>query len=376
MSHHSPGAPGAPDDERRRRAEQETTQQPVIGPDGRPVQQEQQPHQQQSPQQQRQQPYAGPPAPPQSLGQGFGQGSGQGFGQGAGQQGGYQPPLQPQQPQYGPGSGPEAPPPQHQQQFGQPGQYGQTGQYGQAGQFGQPGQPGQQAQPGQPAQQPGAQQPQQPYFPPGAQPCFPLAPTTLSQPARLLGWIPVAIAILAFIGCFGTWATAKVSGSYLGTNLSISSSVNAFDHQSCKGTGAGAGACDEQGSGSDSSGSSGDASPSATGNDGDSLWEGWVVSLVALLVAGLGVIRGLGRRVAALPAAITAAVGGLVIIGLAVYRLIWIGNKSGDFADAMKTSGMPTGFETSLTSGWGLWLVLVMGVAMLAAGVGGTVKRR
>ncbi|WP_265442896.1 hypothetical protein [Flexivirga meconopsidis] len=332
MSHNSSGVP---DDERRRRAEQETTQQPVIGADGRPWQP---PQQQQGPPPPPQ-PYAGAPAPPQSLGQGFGQRSG----------------AQPQQPPQ-PQPQPQFQQPQHQQPQPQPQQHFQ-----QQPQYQQPV-------PGQP--HPG----QQPYFPQGTQPCFPLVADKLSQPARLLGWIPVAIALIAFIGCFGTWATAKVSGSYLGTSMSISSSVNAFNHQSCKGTGAGAGACDEQANGNNGSSDS-SSSPSATGDEGGDLWEGWVVSLVALLVAGLGVVRGLGKRVAALPAAITAAVGGLVLIGLPVYRLIWIGDKSGDFADSMKSSGMPSGFDTSLTSGWGLWLVLIMGVAMLAAGIGGAVKR-
>ena len=190
----------------------------------------------------------------------------------------------------------------------------------------------------------------------------------LSTPAKLLGWAGVVAAVIAFLACFAPWAKASIDGSYLGRSISVTQKVNAFEHASCSASSGAGEACDDN----DSSSSS---SASATDDD-ESVWEGWVISVVALAVVVLGVLRGLGKRQLALPAAIATAVGGLVLLALPIYRLIWIHGKQDDFKDVMSGSSLPSGFDTSLTAGWGLWLVLAMGLVMIAIGGVGALRRQ
>lgn len=280
--------------------------------------------------------------------------------QGQPQYGGPQPPYPPQQGQQPPW--PQQPGPQ------QPGQppYGGPA-YGQ----GQPVPPGNQGYAPQPQfQQPYGQQfPQQPGQQPFGQQPYGAPPATgSSMPSRLLGWLMALFAVLAIVFCFGPWASAKASSTVM--PVSVTMSVNAFNHQSCSGSSE---TCDEaQKSGS---GSSMSGSPASDGEDG-SIWEGWVIAVLGAAVIVLGVLRGLGKRALAVPAAVVAGVGGLAVLGMTIYRWSWIHDKAGDVEDAINASGGMSKVDFHFGTGWGLWLTLVAGVLLVLAGAGGLVKRQ
>lgn len=247
---------------------------------------------------------------------------------------GQQPQGNPQHPGYGaPQQQPGYGPPQPQFQGGPPQQFGQ-----------------------QPYQQPPFNQ--QPYGAPVA--------TGPSVQSKVLGWAMTLFAVLAIAFCFGPWASAKVSSNVL--PISASMSVNAFNHTSCTGPGD---TCD------DSSGSSSSATSTSSSDDDGSLWEGWVIAVIGAVVIVLGVMRGLGKRALSVPAAAAGTVGGLVVLGLTIYRWSWIHDKVGEAKDEMKASGgMADNISFHFGTGWGLWLTLVAGLLLLLAGVGGLVKRQ
>ncbi|HWC23132.1 MAG TPA: hypothetical protein VG502_12605 [Flexivirga sp.] len=225
--------------------------------------------------------------------------------------------------------------------------------------------------PGGPPQQfgqpPHAQQPyqQQPY---GQQPYGAPAATGPSSRSKLVGWLMALFAVIAIACCFGPWAEAKVSSTMM--PISASMSVNAFNHTSCSGPGD---ACDE----SDSDSSSTSATGISSDDEDGSIWEGWVIAVIGAAVIVLGVLRGLGKRALSIPAAVAGAVGGLVVVGVTVYRWSWIHDKAGEANDELNASGgMAGSIDFHFGSGWGLWLTLVAGVLLLLAGVGGLVKRQ
>lgn len=207
-------------------------------------------------------------------------------------------------------------------------------------------------------QQPQNQQPydQQPYGAPVA-----AGPSTGS---KAVGWVMALFAVLAIAFCFGPWASAKVSSNVL--PISASMSVNAFNHTSCSGPGD---ACDDS--------SSTSATSTSSDDEDASIWEGWLIAVIGAVVITLGVLRGLGKRPSSIPSAVAGAAGGLVVVGLTVYRWSWIHDKAGEAKDDLKASGGIAGnIDFHFGAGWGLWMTLVAGLFLLLAGVGGLVKRQ
>lgn len=142
----------------------------------------------------------------------------------------------------------------------------------------------------------------------------------ISQPARLIGWISVAIGVLAIIGCFGAWVTLD---------------AGVFGHISMNGYGQVSGTVN--------------SSP-------DDVKDGVVVTVLAVVAIVFGLLRGLGKI--ALAAAITILVMGVLSAATTIY----------DFGDVSSNSGGSVG--------WGLWLSLVASIGLLGAGVAGIIKRK
>lgn len=233
-------------------------------------------------------PYGAPQQrqPPQGYGQGPGQGYGPGYAQGQ------------QQPQQYSG----------QQQYGAaPGQWG-----------GQPGF-GQQAYAGAPGASTGR---------PGGL-------------GKTLGWVLVALGLLAIVGCFGPWAKVDANIPMFG-NIHITAN--------------GLGGTSDNMPSSSSSGSS------DTSND---IKDGWVVLVAALGVIVVGLLRGLGKLPK--PAAWGAAVLGLVIAGIGIYDWSDVSDKAQTAKDQMEAAA--SGVSVSAGAGWGLYLVLLMGIGIVVAGV-------
>lgn len=185
----------------------------------------------------------------------------------------------------------------------------------------QPQQPYGQQPYGQPQQQYGhPMQPygQQPYGAPTYPGATPKAP--LSQASRTIGWISVAIGVLAIIGCFGAWISVDLGG---------------FGHISMNGYGQVSGTVSE--------------SP-------DDVKDGVLVTVFAVVVIVVGLLRGLGKI--ALAAAITILVMGVFTAATAIY-------------DASDVSS-----NTGANVGWGLWLCLVASIGMVGVGIAGIIKRQ
>ena len=306
-----------------------------------------------------QQPYAGQPGhqqgpPPQQPGYGapggqppaYGQpqqpyGSDQGYQrppqQAAGQQPyggqpGYQqgPPQQGQQP-YAGGPGHQQGPPPQQPGYGAPG--GQPPAYGQPAGQRQPygGQPGYQQGGFGAAGYPGVQQKQ-------------TAP--VSGAAKSIGWAILVVCIVAIIGSFGTWLTEQLNLGALG---SYHLSMNGFGHISS------------------------DFPASANSSQDGSAHDGMVVTVAAVIVGIVAVMRGFGKAV--VPSSILSLIAGLITLGVSIYDIIDIGNKS-DELQAKISEGATSGATASMSTGWGLWLVLITGILLVVLGIAGIVKRR
>lgn len=226
----------------------------------------------------------------------------------------------------GPQSAPSASPgPQQgygQQWSGQPGHSGQ--QFGQQQSYGQPGQQFAQQQPHvQPSQQFG----HQPYGQPG------MAPTSAGSLGRILGGVILGAVLLAIIGCFGTWAKAQVLGYKM--------SINGFGSVTSNIPGTNEGGAD-------------------TGHDG-------VFVLVLALVAAAGGVALLLRKFWR-PGAIVSAVAGLLVVVIGLIDLVDINDKLGDMGPEASSLGAEGG------AGWGLWLVILSGIVMLATGIVGALR--
>lgn len=188
--------------------------------------------------------------------------------------------------------------------------------------YGQQPQGNPHAQPyGQAPGQPYGQQPMAPYGQPYAGYPGALAPKApLSQLARNLGWVAVAAAILAIIGCFGAWITVDAGIFHL--------SMNGFGQVS-----------------------------GAAGESAGEVKDGVVVTILAVVVIVFGVVRGLGKI--SLAAGIVTLVMGLLSLATTIYDV-------GDVSDNLSGASV----------GWGLWLCLLMSIAISTVGVVEIVKRK
>jgi hypothetical protein len=288
-----------------------------------------QPHQ---PQHGGQQPGYGQPGQP-SLGQGYGQ-AGQ-------QQPGYGQP-QPQQPQYG----------GQQPGYGQPQQqaYGQQPQYG-----------GQQPAYG---QQPYGQQ----HYGGGFQPAG--APVAVSGGAKGIGWALLLACVAVIVGSVVTWASFEMTSS--GGN------VPGVPGQSLEVSVSGIGKCSSPNSQVAEACNNPEQASQQAGSpmtEADEMKDGWVTLGFALVVGVLALIRGIGK--VPMLGAIGGAIGGLIITGIGLYDYFDISDQASDM-EQQSSSGVPgaPSFEASLSAGWGLYLVIVAGIAMIVLGVIGAVKRR
>lgn len=303
--------------------------------------------------------YPGQPGP-------HGGGQGHGGQHGGGQQGGPYPGGQPPQQggrsmgqQYGGGQG--AP----QQSYG--GQQGYPGQGPQGG-----------AGHGQPQQAYGGQG-QQGY---GQQPTYGqqyAGQQTAQRPAsgmgKMLGWVLAAVAALALLGSFGTWMSFSfeapgVPGS--GGSMSGIGSLSADDPRAQQ-------QLDQDSSSGDSEQTFGLISKS----NGATL-DGWIVIALALGAIAVGVLMGLGRRGKLFP-----AVGlglGLVALLVGLLNFFDVRDAAGQLESQMNqleqqqnNSGIPMpmpDINVEMGAGWGLWLVLLSALAMIAVGAAGLVKSR
>ena len=216
---------------------------------------------------------------------------------------------QPQGPAQQYGGQPYAQPPygQPQQQYGPPPQQG----YGQPqGAYGAPQPYGGQSY----GQQPYGGQP--PYGAPAVKQAAPM-----SQGARTWGWVAAVAGILAIIGCFGAWVTVD---------------AGLFGHISMNGYGQISGTVHES---------------------SDDVKDGVLVTIFAVIVIILGIVRGLGKL--GLTTAISILVLGLLSLATCIYDV----------------SDVTSNLEGS-SVGWGLWICLLASIAMSVGGLVGIIKRR
>lgn len=268
-------------------------------------------------------------------------------------------PYSPQQPAYG-SPVPDNNQPQQYGQSGQPQQYGQPQPYGQQPQqYSQPAYDAQQqyAQPQQYGQQPQqyGQQPQQyggqPYGAAGyGQQAA--AKTPVSSLARV-GALGAALAsVLAIVGSVLNWFTATLNIPLLAKG-DIGVTANGV-------------------------GAVGVTLPNNSAilrqfadnvtSDGG-ITTGWIMIVVAVVVLALSALTLLGKL--PLPGAIAAIAGGLIILGLAIYKITQIST----FLDTNKLKDAGVELTATYTPGVGLWVALVAGILMAAAGVLGLLRR-
>ena len=276
---------------------------------------------------------------PQQGGPGYGQGQ-QGGGQYANPQ------------QGGPGYG--------QGQQGGPGYGGpaQGGQYGgpQGGQYGGPqggpgyGQPQHPQQGGPYGNQPQGQwnQPQGGYGQPG----YSGASATTTRPSGLgktLGWALLALGLLLALVTFGTWASANVKMNTSGYNFDMSYSINGFGSESYEGLPPGADKPDE----SDQEGRDPFGLP---------------ILLMGIGIAAMGVLRGLGKggRIGGIVAAALGAIATILAL------LDWSEVK--EDMDKLKDTAT-SGAQVDISTGWGLWMALLLGLATIAVGLVSALKK-
>lgn len=274
-----------------------------------------------------------------------------------------------QQPQGGPGQYPPVPGQAPQQQYPSQGGY-PSGQPNQQGQFGQQNQPGQgygsqpqgnypsggyasqgaphsSGAPGnnqqwnsQPAAGHGfaAQNNQQQYGQFGQNGSFATTDTKAKPKAgigRTMGWGVVAAALLAIIGCFGTWVFVKVGSSFGDFNASTN------------------------GLGMESSNAPEGRSTGAA--DQEKVTDGWLILIPALIALALGVLRAIGR--VRKPVMWGAVAMGLVAAGVAIYDWFDVRSDLKDLKAQMSSLGDQASFSAG--SGWGLTLCLIAGIALV-----------
>ncbi|WP_050671561.1 hypothetical protein [Luteipulveratus halotolerans] len=254
---------------------------------------------------------------------------------------------QPQQPSYGQQGQPSYGQQQGQQpSYGQPQQpsYGQQG-YGQQAQqgYGQQASYGQGAQPGYGQQQGYGQA----AYAGGAAPVA----TKASGIGKILGWVLLAVAVLAIIGSVVTWAKVSMSGDGLSVDVSITGLGNTSAHSDNPLVQA---QIDKQGT------------DSITGED--EAKQGWFTLIAAIVVAVVALLRGLGKI--RLPAAIVGVIGGLIVAGVGIYNYFDIQSDGDDIKAQVGPGG-----TVDVSTGWGLWLVIIAGIAMLAVSIASLLKR-
>lgn len=257
--------------------------------------------------------------------------------------------AQPQQPQ------PYAAP----QQYGQPQQpsYGSTApDYGQPQQYAQPAYDAQQqyAQPQQQYAQP--QQYGQQYGAPvyGAAGYGQSEPTrTAVSPLARVGAVGAIVgSLLAILGAFLNWLTATLNIPILAQG-DISVTANGVG-----------------GVGVTLPNDSSTLRQFADGvTSGGGITTGWIVIVLAVVVLVLAVLTLLGKL--PLPGAIAAIVGGLIILGLAIYKISQISTFLD--TDELKSSGVT--LTATYKPGIGLWVTLVAGILVLASGVLALLRR-
>lgn len=103
---------------------------------------------------------------------------------------------------------------------------------------------------------------------------------------------------------------------------------------------------------------------------GGGITTGWIVIVVAVIVLALAVLALLGKL--PLPGAIAAIVGGLVILGLAIYKITQI--SAFIDTDELKSAGVA--LTATYKPGIGLWITLVAGILTTAAGVLGLLRSK
>ncbi|WP_052596264.1 hypothetical protein [Luteipulveratus mongoliensis] len=290
---------------------------------------------------------------------------------------GGQPPYGQGQPGHGqPGHGGQQPgqgqpsygqqPGQGQPSYGQP-SYGQQPGQGQPSYGQQPGQGqpsyGQQPGQGQPSygQQPGQGQPpygQQPGYGQGQQPAYGQQPgygqpqgygahgsAPVAQAAnsigKILGWVLLAVAVLAIIGSIGKWGVVSVSGEGQSVDISVTGIGKVSAHSDNPLIQAN---IDKQGT------------DQIAGDDDTK--DGWVTLIVALIVGVFGALLALGKI--KLPASIVGILGGLIVTGIGIYDYFDLQSNGDDIKSQAQ------GSTVEVSAGWGLWLVIVAGLAMIA----------
>lgn len=257
----------------------------------------------------------------------------------------------PQQPAYGS----SAPDQNAGQQYGQPQQYGQSQPYGQ--QYGQAASEAQQ-QYGQPQQYGQSQpygQPQQYGAPAYGATGYGQSTATKASVSSLarLGAIGAAVAsLLAILGSFLNWLTATMNIPLLAQG-DIGVTAN----------GVGAVGVTLP----NNSAILRQFADDVTSSGG--ITTGWIVIVLAVVVLVLAVLTILGKL--PLPGAIVAVVGGLIILGLAIFKITQISHFID--TDELKNSGVS--LTVSYQPGIGLWVTLVAGILMAAAGVLGLLRR-
>lgn len=140
-------------------------------------------------------------------------------------------------------------------------------------------------------------------------------------------WASVAFGLLAFIGAFLTWASVTVSANMFGQSSSQTETVSGLDAD-----------------------------------------DGIFTLILGLLAAGLALAALFAAAqlpILRLAAAVASVVAGVIITAIALWDIIDIANIAGDIEETLPGMGM----NVDAGSGFGLWLTLLCGVGLLAAGV-------
>ncbi|KYH45077.1 hypothetical protein [Branchiibius sp. NY16-3462-2] len=236
------------------------------------------------------------------------------------------------------------PAPEYQPDYNQPQQYGQPQQYNQPQQYGQPPQYGQ-------PQQYGQQYAAPAYGAPGYG--QPAATTTPVSPLARLGALGAILgSLVAIVGSLLNWFTATLNIPLLaqgdigvtangvgGVGVTLPNNSEVLRQ----------------------------FADNVTSEGG--ITTGWIVIVLAVVVLVLAVLTLLGKL--PLPGAITAIVGGLIVLGLAIYKITQIST----FLDTDELKSAGVALTATYKPGVGLWVTLVGGILMAAAGVLGLLRR-
>lgn len=168
-----------------------------------------------------------------------------------------------------------------------------------------------------------------------------------SKLGRILAIALAVAGVLAIVGALGTWAKVSVNMPMFGE---IHSTVSGIGSQSSNVPSAGGGS-------------------SATGNTND-VKDGWFVIVAAVIALAAAVAMFL--RKFARPAGIVAAVMGLIIVAITIYDWSDISDKLGKLKD--QAAAQSSDVSVSAGTGWGLWLAMLGGIAILGVGIFGAVK--